>query len=302
MRTIDSVATPALTITAPGQVVRTVILDQPIQFFITNPRDSIQKHHARGTFYETEELEIIRQWCPPGAVFCDIGANIGNHALYALKFLHPAKVILFEPNPEVIRILLTNLGLNGVLDRCDVTNLGIGLSDVPAENRAISAPRGNLGGGRIVESDQADGGIPLRRGDDVLQDMAPTFLKIDVEGMELAVLAGLSDTIARHRPTIFIEVDQVNRAAFLDWLAAQNYAVKARYRRYRANENFLIVPRRAARPEAAEAATPDQPAEDSADASVPAPAPSPQAQPAATTPSSPAKKTGAKPKAKAAGR
>jgi FkbM family methyltransferase len=299
MRTIDSLATPALTITAPGQVVRSVILGQPIQFFISNPRDAIQKHHARGTFYETEELEIIRQWCPPGAVFCDIGANIGNHALYALKFLHPAKVVLFEPNPEVIRILLTNLGLNGVLDRCDISNLGIGLSDVPAENRAISAPRRNLGGGRIVESDQAEGGIPLRRGDDILHDIAPTFLKIDVEGMEMAVLAGLADTITRHRPTIFVEVDQVNRAAFLDWVTAQDYAVKARFRRYRANENFLIVPRRIARVEASETAPATQPA------AQPAAQPSEEPAPAASITADPApaaaKKPTAKSKAKAAG-
>lgn len=295
MRTIDSLATPALTITAPGQVVRSVIHGQPIQFFISNPRDAIQKHHARGTFYETEELEIIRQWCPPGAVFCDIGANIGNHALYALKFLHPAKVVLFEPNPEVIRILLTNLGLNGVLDRCDISNLGIGLSDVPAENRAISAPRRNLGGGRIVESDQAEGGIPLRRGDDILHDIAPTFLKIDVEGMEMAVLAGLADTIARHRPTIFVEVDQVNRAAFLDWVTAQDYAVKARYRRYRANENFLIVPRRIARVDASETAPVAQPMAPPSEEPAPADIQTADPVPAA------AKKPAAKSKAKAAG-
>lgn len=295
MRTIDTLATPALTITAPGQVVRSVILGQPIQFFISNPRDAIQKHHARGTFYETEELEIIRQWCPPGAVFCDIGANIGNHALYALKFLHPAKVVLFEPNPEVIRILLTNLGLNGVLDRCDISNLGIGLSDVPAENRAISAPRRNLGGGRIVESDQAEGGIPLRRGDDILHDIAPTFLKIDVEGMEMAVFAGLADTIARHRPTIFVEVDQVNRAAFLDWVTTNDYAVKARYRRYRANENFLIVPRRITRVDASETAPQAQPV--ATPTEEPAPAAIIKADPAPAA----AKKSTAKSKAKAAG-
>ena len=295
MRTIDSLATPALTITAPGQVVRSVIHGQPIQFFISNPRDAIQKHHARGTFYEVEELEIIRQWCPPGAVFCDIGANIGNHALYALTFLNPAKVVLFEPNPEVIRILLTNLGLNGVLDRCDISNLGIGLSDVPAENRAISAPRRNLGGGRIVESDQAEGGIPLRRGDDILHDLAPSFLKIDVEGMEMAVLAGLADTIARHRPTIFVEVDQVNRAAFLDWVTAQDYAVKARYRRYRANENFLIVPRRIARVDASETAPAAQPV------ATPSEEPAPAAIPTADPVPAAAKKPTAKSKAKAAG-
>ena len=103
------VATADLVVSPAGQVVRAVIDGKPVFFTLTNTKDVIQKEHLAGRFYETEELEIIRAHCPKNAVFVDIGANIGNHALYALKFLHPAKVILFEPNPEVIRILLTNL-------------------------------------------------------------------------------------------------------------------------------------------------------------------------------------------------
>ena len=300
MRTINSVTSPSLTITAPGQVVRTVISGQAVQFFITNPRDTIQKYHARGEFYEAEELEIIRKWCPPGAVFCDIGANIGNHSLYALKFLHPAKLVLFEPNPEVIRILLTNLGLNGVLDRCDISNLGIGLADVPSENRAISAPRRNLGAGRIVGTDQAEGSISLRRGDDILQDIAPTFIKVDVEGMEMAVFAGLGQTITRHRPTIFVEVDRANHAAFLDWVTANEYVVKARYRRYRTNENFLIVPRRPAQTAETNNAQASEPVTVAAAVTTPLSIPEPDTK-TATKSTAAKKKPGVKPKAKAAG-
>lgn len=231
-----------LTVSVPGQVVRAVIWGQPVFFTVTNPGDLIQSHHARGEFYEPEELEIIRRWCPPGAVFADIGSNIGNHALFAAKFLLASKVILFEPNPAAIRILLSNLALNGVLDRCDTSHLGIGLSDGRQEGLSIRAQPMNLGGGKLVKGDGA-GTLEVRPGDDMLLDDAPTFLKIDVEGMETAVLAGLEQTIARHRPTMFIEVDNRNRPAIDEWIAGHRYAVQASFRRYRTNENLLLVPR-----------------------------------------------------------
>ena len=242
MRTIDSLATPALTITAPGQVVRSVILGQPIQFFISNPRDAIQKHHARGTFYETEELEIIRQWCPPGAVFCDIGANIGNHALFALKMLGVKQVIPFEPNPVAIAVLTSNLGLNGELARCDLSHLGLGLSDKPQDGLAmeVDKPNKNLGGGRLV----AGGDLRVIAGDDALAKAKVDFIKIDVEGMEMQVLGGLTQTLERCRPVIFIEVDEANRADFLAWVEANHYDIAATFRRYPVNENFLLKPAR----------------------------------------------------------
>lgn len=227
------------TITPPGQVVRSVVWGEPVFFTITHPRDVIQRHHLKGEFYEPEELEIIRQHCPPGAVFCDIGANIGNHAIFVLKYLRPAKVVVFEPNPAAVALLMSNLELNGVMDRCDTSRLGFGLSDVESARMGLVTHDRNLGAARMVET-EGDGGLTVRTGDALLADIAPTFLKIDVEGMEMKVLAGLAKTIAAYRPTIFIEVDRINDVAFKAWLATSGYAVRATFKRYRTNENYLL--------------------------------------------------------------
>ncbi len=220
--------------------MRAVIWGKPVYFTITRPRDVIQRCHLKGEFYEMEELEIIRRNCPPGAVFCHIGANIGNHALFALKFLRPSKVVVVEPNPEAIALLKSNLELNGVLSLCDTSLLGYGLSDVDGDGMAIVAPEKNLGAARMV-ADETAGELSVRTGDALLQGLVPTFLKIDVEGMEMQVLSGLSQIIAHHRPTVFIEIDRVNSAAFLDWIKANNYSVRETFKRYRTNENYLLV-------------------------------------------------------------
>ena len=238
---------PSVFVTPPCQVIRSVVWGEPIFFTVTNGKEKIQQHHARGQFYEAEELEIIRQYCRPGQIFCDIGSNVGNHAIFALKFLRVTKVIVFEPNPDLVEILLSNLALNGVLDLCDTSHLGFGLSDQAQSGLSIHAPNRNLGAGRLVE----DGGdLAVIRGDDALAGQRVDFIKIDVEGMELKALSGLEETIRANRPTLFVEVDRENTDAFGDWVKAHGYAIKARFKRYRANENFLLVANPAA-------ATPD---------------------------------------------
>jgi FkbM family methyltransferase len=231
-------------VTPAGHVVMAQIWGQKIFFTVPNPRDSIQKKHFRGSFYELEELEIIRTYLPPDAVYMDIGANVGNHSLFALKFLRAKQSILFEPNPDVVPILLSNMMLNDLIDKCDTSFLGMGLSDKAADGLEmfIGKPT-NLGGGRMVTP--AEGGtLKVIRGDDALAGRKVDFIKMDVEGMEMQVLEGLSETIAQYRPTMFIEVDRVNAQAFTDWTERFGYRAKASYKRYRSNENFLIVPKR----------------------------------------------------------
>ena len=50
--------------------------------------------------------------------------------------------------------------------------------------------------------------VQVRRGDDARRELplpAPQVIKIDVEGFEPSVLAGLAETIAAHRPIVFFE-------------------------------------------------------------------------------------------------
>jgi FkbM family methyltransferase len=232
----------------PARIARAQIWGQTVLFTITNPNDAIQKSHLQGQFYEGEELEIIAKFVEPGAVFCDIGANIGNHSLFALKYLRISKAIVFEPNPAAIAVLLSNLTLNGVIDRCDTSRLGFGLSDTEASGFKMFVPqRNNLGGGRMVAT-EGEGSLDVFRGDDALVGQSVDFIKIDVEGMEMKVLAGLSETIAQQRPRIFVEVDRGNADDFNAWVERNCYSVKARFKRYRANENFMLIPKRRPRP------------------------------------------------------
>ena len=85
------------------RITRAVHGGQPIFFTVADRNDRIQARHAKGRFYEPEELKLIAQHFPRGGVFCDAGANIGNHSIYALKLLEASVSIPVRPEHTVYR-------------------------------------------------------------------------------------------------------------------------------------------------------------------------------------------------------
>ena len=134
------------------------------------------------------------------AVAIDVGANIGNHALrFAEKF---SIVYAFEPNPHTFQLLnfnaqfASNVVLKniGISDKAEVLTLREELSNAGASSAVID----RSGTDKFQISVQ-----PL---DDVLPRLDKVrLIKIDVEGMELQVLRGATDTIVRNQPLIVFE-------------------------------------------------------------------------------------------------
>lgn len=223
---------------ANGAVISTQYEQQPISFFVFNQQDEIQKHHYQGDFYELEELNLMRRYIPNHATILDIGSNIGNHAIFFDKILRAKEVIVIEPNPIAIHGLKINISLN----QCKNINdryLGVGLAN-GCFKAEIRIPENNLGGAFLQMS--TNKGVPVEKGDRFFSRKKIDFIKIDVEGLEVDVLDGLSKTIEKNRPAIFIEVQNNNEKKFRKWSEKNHYKIMATYRRYTVNENFLIVP------------------------------------------------------------
>lgn len=215
----------------------------PVYFTVNNSKDRIHARQTKGRFYEEEELALIADNFPKGGSFCDVGANIGNHSLYMLKFGGAAQVLPMEPNPDALELYLSNMILNGVLDRIALDTLGYGLDEQADDGLAIVNPRNNLGWARVGKPDEGkEGAISVRRGDDLIGARHIDFLKMDVEGMEVRALKGLAETIKRCRPVIFIEVDHGQRAAFDALMDELGYTVKEALPSHRVNQNLLLVP------------------------------------------------------------
>jgi FkbM family methyltransferase len=138
----------------------------------------------------------------------DAGANIGYTGLlmaYANNFR--SSVYLFEPDPVNYKKLLRNLKLNHT-NNIFPMNLGFGRVD-SREKLAISQ-NGNLGENFInTEATDNFNWIEMTSIDKFCSSNNLNkidLIKIDVEGYERNVLVGAEKTIARDKPSIYIEI------------------------------------------------------------------------------------------------
>ena len=207
-------------VTFPGMVVERRIHGQRIRFFVNNPQDIIQRHHATGAFWERDLLALIQDYCIPKRLFIDIGANIGNHTVFVSRFCDVSGVMAFEPNPAAIALLELNVLLNDCRN-VDLTHCGVCLGAADGCYGIGETETNNLG--HTTFKTDPEGKVRSVPGDAILAGTPVGFIKIDVEGMELDVLNGLSRTIQRWRPNLMVEVQPNNLEAFRTFRGVHGY-------------------------------------------------------------------------------
>jgi FkbM family methyltransferase len=144
-----------------------------------------------------------------GEAFVDIGANVGQHTLFMSRW---ARVVhAFEPWDVVRRSIEEKIVSNGL---SNVTVHPVGLGE-RHERLPYYAPRGsNTGTGSFHKDHATDrnrllGNLEIVNGDEYFEAngiLDVDLMKIDVEGWEPFVLLGLRRTLARSKPTVFMEI------------------------------------------------------------------------------------------------
>jgi FkbM family methyltransferase len=160
---------------------------------------SIALHHA---FYEQKSLMKVASFVGPDAVVLDAGANIGNHTIFFALICGARLVMSFEVMRETFRMLERNVALNE-LENVRLYNLGLGARPSRAGLRWFG--QGNIGAAQIEAGSAGPGAYEMTTVDELGLDTLD-FMKIDVEGTHLDVLAGARETITRCRPRIWVEL------------------------------------------------------------------------------------------------
>jgi FkbM family methyltransferase len=160
-----------------------------------------------GEYFESE-VQVFRRFLAPGDVALDVGSNIGTHTLAMARLVGPAgRVIAFEPQRLVFQTLCANVAINS-LDNVQCVNAAVG--DAPGWLELSDPDPGvenNFGGAAV---DMLTGAahaprVPSLPLDDFLNVDRLKLVKIDVEGMEAAVLRGGRMQISRFRPVMYVE-------------------------------------------------------------------------------------------------
>jgi FkbM family methyltransferase len=199
------------------------------------PFDLIQRVHVEsGDFWESKELVILSSSLRDGAVVFDVGANIGNHAIYWATQTNTRRVYAFEPMPATFALLSRNVELNGLQGTVVPINAAVG--DLHEKVAVESYSVDNIGGARVKK--HANGTIPAIRLDDFeFPEQQVDLLKIDVEGFECRVVTGARSFLEKFHPArIFIEVLQQAEKA---WIHEAFTAIGYRKIRAFGADNFI---------------------------------------------------------------
>lgn len=196
---------------------------------LVNRHDTFQAEALLRTGRPHIEAEIatvlqIVEFLRPDAVAIDAGANIGLIAIPLARRLAAGGGVVhaFEPQRLVHGMLLGNIALSGLLN-LQGHRMALGQESgsirVPCHDPYVPA---NTGGVSLREGVATGDDVPLARIDDFALDRVD-LIKIDVEHMELDVLIGAAETIARDRPILWLEIWPEEYASVGAWLRNASY-------------------------------------------------------------------------------
>lgn len=163
-----------------------------------------------------------------GRIILDIGSHYGGFGVWAARKYPDSIVHAWEPQRQLFYELCGNIAIN------HLTNIYPHHEAVGQKPEEILIPDVDLKtfrnpGAMRLRGSQGLQGLPMHLTKIVTIDSYDfkdvALIKIDVEGMELEVLAGARQTIIRSMPKIIVEswTDGKNRGSVLDFLARTGY-------------------------------------------------------------------------------
>jgi FkbM family methyltransferase len=187
------------------------------QLIFVDPFEHVGRAIARDGCYEPDTVALVRALLPPGSVFVDVGAHVGQYTLMGAQMAgSDGHVHAFEPDPANCALLRASVRANRCANvTCTEAALAasggtasLHLSDV-ASTCGNSLGETGLTGGRAVT-------VALETLDAYVRSHGITridLVKADVEGAELPMLSGGSETLARFQPPLILEFS-THTAAF----------------------------------------------------------------------------------------
>jgi FkbM family methyltransferase len=163
-----------------------------------------------GQIYEAVTTRYLVSHLQRGGVFVDIGANHGYFSMIAGAVVgERGRVFAFEPNPAVYAQLEAHVRLNGFESRVVLSQTALSDAANPAATFFVSQVRRNSGLSSLSPSADAlaDGGLSEAHTIPVCVDTFDNWfstsglarvdlLKMDVEGNEARLIAGMRQTLA----------------------------------------------------------------------------------------------------------
>ena len=177
-----------------NQNYRIIHIDQ-LGDFLINSHDTMIEANLRGSLQEIADLQVFAR-----GLVLDIGANVGGHAV---AFARTAQMVCaFEPQPHSFHLLCANAAINGCTNIVPI-HCALGSKEGTAAISPIDPEKEHVSQGAFI----GEQGVPVQMKTlDSFKLSTVAFMKIDVEGYELDVLQGATETLEHDRPLLYVEI------------------------------------------------------------------------------------------------
>lgn len=184
---------------------------------------------------EIEPRDTLYSLVKNGTTVIDVGTNIGETLLNFAKINRDGVNFGFEPVPYLYEIAKNNITLNK-FESIELINKGLSSSEETLSFSEVS--ENNSGGTFLTRANSEDPvrSVQVVRLDDFVNRRGIeniSLIKIDVEGFEMEVLKGASETLRCFRPTLFVEIDdkflarqKSSAADVFDFLIKHKYRIE----------------------------------------------------------------------------
>lgn len=189
---------------------------------------------ARYGGFEFGSEKVFESLLKPGMVVIDLGANLGVYTILALQ--KGCEVHSFEPTPRIFNLLEENIAVNGFEPSGKAHTYQLAITDHIGDLTfyGFSAKSGHNSIYKNVESDY-EVKVKSDTLDHVLGDLHQIdFIKMDIEGAELAALNGMTN-ILNANPDLKIIMEfgpenmvaaSVDPSVVIDWLRSRGFSWK----------------------------------------------------------------------------
>jgi FkbM family methyltransferase len=193
-------------------------------------------------------LDLRRTHYGDGVIAVDCGANLGIHTVEWAKHMTGwGAVLAFEAQERIYYALAGNLAINNCFNARAI-NAAVsrqsGTMKIPQPNYLTNTSFGSI---ELTKREHGEFvGQVIDYSEDKMTEVRMVhldafrfprldLLKIDVEGMELEVLAGAAQCIADLRPIVLVEILKTDANAVRAWLEGLGYSA------YKIGLNFIAI-------------------------------------------------------------
>lgn len=210
-------------------------------------KDDVANSIKKGKIFDELILNSAKPFIKPGTAILDIGANYGQMSIEFSKISKDVTVYAFEAQKMIFDILEKNIEHNGIKNVKSFYNAVYDIDNVEfifPEPDLIKFPSYGSYGLDL----KAKKGIPVKSItiDSLNIDIPISFMKIDIQGSDLAAMRGAVKTIAKNKMPIIFEYEEQFQedfnTSFQEYIDFVN-SIDYKFLKTIQDINYLIVPK-----------------------------------------------------------